>query len=401
MKKVIEWVILFSILGFCIYASVKTYYAVIPDKVTIGNHLGLLAESFSKGQVFLNPINRPTTDIVDIGGRQYLYFGPFPSLILTPIFLLFGYSDQTLLGFSSLIITFLSIVFITRKLNFAIQNSIWLGIAFCFSTVFFGVSILSLSSWVIQAVGVAVTILALAEFFYKKRPIVIGFLIAAAGLTRIGLYVGSIFFLIMFLNDRNRLKNIVLLLLPIFLSLLLLSAYSHKRFRSWFETGYKYQSTALSYPMSKNIIPGLISLTHVPTNLYVLLFKAPDPVLEPYGGFVLKFPYLKADPWGMGILFTSPIFLFLISLKKNKYFYPLFITTVLLAIPSLVYFGIGYSQFGYRYSLDFLPFLFLLLLTGLKGELQLRHKLFIILGAIFNCLYLGSVFGVYPLFNLL
>lgn len=400
MKRIVEWVILSLVFAFCIYASVKTYSAVIPDKVTIGNHLGLLAESFSKGQVFLNPINRPTTDIVDIGGRQYLYFGPFPSLILAPIFLLFGYSDQSLLGFLSLIVTFLSVIFIAKKLNFELPNAIWLGIAFCFSTVFFGISILPLSSWVVQAVGVTATFLALAEFFYKRRPFVISLFIAAAGLTRIGLYVGVVFFLLTYLNDRNRLRNIGLLLLPIFLSLLLLSAYSHKRFRSWFETGYKYQSTALSYPMSKNIIPGLVSLTHVPTNLYVLLFKAPDPVVEPYGGFVLKFPYLKADAWGMGIFFTSPIFLFLITLKKNKYLYPLLITTILLAIPSLVYFGIGYSQFGYRYSLDFLPFLFLLLLTSLKGELLLRHKVFITLGVIINCLYLGSVFGVYPLFNL-
>lgn len=400
MKRIIEWLVITLVLAFCIFASIRTHQAVIPDKVTIGNHLGLLAESFSKGQVFLNPINRPTTDIVDIGGRQYLYFGPFPSLILAPVFFLFGYSDQSALGFLSLIITLLAIVFIAKKLNYALSDAVWLSIAFCFSTVFFGVSILPLSSWVVQAVGVAATFLAIGEFLYKKRPLVIGSLIAAAGMTRLGLYAGIIFFVLVFLNDRDRLKKILLLLMPIFFSLLLLSAYSHKRFRSWFETGYKFQSTALSYPMSKNIIPGLVSLTHVPTNLYVLLLKAPDPVVEPYGGFVLKFPYLRADAWGMGILFTSPFFIFLINLKKSKYFFPLLITTVLLALPSLVYFGIGYSQFGYRYSLDFLPFLFLLLLTSLNQKLLFRHKLFIVVGVIFNCLYLGSVFGIYPLFSL-
>jgi hypothetical protein len=154
-------------------------------------------------------------------------------------------------------------------------------------------------------------------------------------------------------------------------------------------------------PMRDQAEFGFLSLNHLPANLYVLLLKAPYPILYNPGFFVLKPPYIKADPWGMAIWFTSPLFLFLLTrFKKGPYTISAGITTIILMLPSLLYFGIGYSQFGYRYALDFLPFLFLLLLPSFNGKLSRTAKILIILGVLVNCLLITSLWGRYPHFGM-
>ena len=46
--------------------------------------------------------------------------------------------------------------------------------------------------------------------------------------------------------------------------------------------------------------------------------------------------------------------------------------------------GTGFAQFGYRFSLDFFPFLFLLIVKGIGDDLRWHHKLLILLGVIVN-----------------
>lgn len=51
----------------------------------------------------------------------------------------------------------------------------------------------------------------------------------------------------------------------------------------------------------------------------------------------------------------------------------------------LFFFGAtGFSQFGYRFGLDFLPFLFLLTIRGMGGELRWHNKLLIIVSVLVN-----------------
>ena len=69
-------------------------------------------------------------------------------------------------------------------------------------------------------------------------------------------------------------------------------------------------------------------------------------------------------------------------------------------MPSLFYFGIGTSQYGYRYALDFIPLLFLLLLPAFGKTLPNFAKILIVGGMIFNTLYMLSIWDIYPLFNI-
>jgi hypothetical protein len=46
--------------------------------------------------------------------------------------------------------------------------------------------------------------------------------------------------------------------------------------------------------------------------------------------------------------------------------------------------GTGWPQFGYRYVMDFLPFLLLLIFKGIGNEIKWDHKMFICLGILWN-----------------
>jgi hypothetical protein len=48
--------------------------------------------------------------------------------------------------------------------------------------------------------------------------------------------------------------------------------------------------------------------------------------------------------------------------------------------------------------LDFLPFMFLLLLPNLGGKPGKLDKALIITGVVFNCVYLASLWNIYPHF---
>ena len=101
----------------------------------------------------------------------------------------------------------------------------------------------------------------------------------------------------------------------------------------------------------------------------------------------------------MSIFITSPFFvyLFFISLKDKKIKWLLF-TSFFIALAVFSYYGIGYNQFGYRYSLDFLPFLFFALMLGCHekfAKINSFLKFIIIAGALFNFFLFLTMFNIF------
>jgi hypothetical protein len=133
---------------------------------------------------------------------------------------------------------------------------------------------------------------------------------------------------------------------------------------------------------------GEISPLHVGRNLYYLFLKAPDPVFLDESR-ILRFPYLKPDPWGMSVLISSPyIFLLLWQKLKTKTVRALLIVALLVALPILGLYATGYSQYSYRYALEFLPYLHTALVLSVSNFLLTkRYKILIALSSLLN-LYL-------------
>lgn len=377
--------------AFLIYKATNNS-AYIDEK-----HLSLLAYQFTHLKLYLDPALNLGSDVASYHGRQYLYLGPFPSFLIAPFVLIFGVNfPQLTLGIASLAASFVAMLQIAKAYGFKHADRLWLATFTVFSTSLFQVGITNISTYVVQALGAALILCSLAEYYTKRRWLVIGLLVAAAGMTRVILF-GSVLFYILQLGLSAKRRYYIRLILPIALAVAVLGFYNYLRFDSFLETGYRYNQVQNPH-MLGNLAYGFFSIKHLPANLYVLLFKAPEAVKLSGEGFFVWFPFLRADQWGMAIWFTSPLLVFLVCANKKNLNIGALVTVLALALPSLLYFGIGHVQFGYRYSLDFMPFLLLVLLGILRPRLSFVAKVLIAYGVIFNCLYFASLWGVYPHF---
>ena len=62
----------------------------------------------------------------------------------------------------------------------------------------------------------------------------------------------------------------------------------------------------------------------------------------------------------MALWITTPALLLLFLVRRHdKYVVALLVTALLVALPSLLHGEIGFTQFGYRFSLDYIIFLLL------------------------------------------
>jgi len=334
-----------------------------------------LAEAFLQGQThFLTPPGFGH-DAIFFLGKYYWPLGPLPAVLLLPFVLIFH--SMGLFFFQSYLHVFLVFgVFycfdkIAAKTGYSRQDAAFLAFAFSFASAFLGVAVYAGSWYFAQVIAVFLVAAALLEYVGKKRWWLIGAAMALALTTRVTAGLGVVFFFLDVGADqrpwREKISGLCALALPLLLGLAGLAVYNHARFGSWLEQGYSLQFLEGAAARARSY--GVMSLVHVPGNLYYFLLAGPLPVTFDGVSQVLKFPYVRANPWGMSILITSPYFLYLFRLKYNDRISKQLLFSIAV-VASLVfsYYGIGYIQFGYRYSLDFLPFLFFLLIRNYRRE---------------------------------
>jgi hypothetical protein len=382
-------------------AMVGSYW--VWRKLTFIHHTQFveLAYSFLRGRLFLTePVPFSSwQDSAPFGGKSYVYFGPAPALLLLPAVALFGLRvPQQLLSLLATAASFLLLRKLAKTLGLKSDDALWLAIAFLFGSIYLSLALLSISAYVAQVVGFAFVLGALAEYFDRRRWLLIGGLLALAGVTRYSLYLSLPFFLLEIAQDKNENKMSALLRLaaPIAVSVLFLGLYNQARFGNPLETGYKFNTT---FPpgVKEALQYGFFSLRHIPANLYFFLFKGPEAVQLFDVGYVLKYPFLRANEWGMSIVFTSPFFLYLLLCKPQKgHILSCIVGSMAGILPALLYAGVGVYQFGYRYALDIYPFLFVLLASVFAAGMPRLAKWLITYSIAFDLFLMGSIWSVYP-----
>jgi hypothetical protein len=176
--------------------------------------------------------------------------------------------------------------------------------------------------------------------------------------------------------------------LPVLVALALVLLYNYLRFQNPFQQGYSYQDLPPGLKAGRDA--GMFSFIHLPANLFYALLSTPLPVFRDSLSHVLAFPYIQNNPWGMSIFVTSPYLLYLFLLRKKDI--DLQTRNILIAVGAcclmiFTYYGMGWYQFGYRYSLDFMPLLFLLFMTKYRAKnkkLSSRMQILLLGAGIFN-----------------
>jgi hypothetical protein len=127
--------------------------------------------------------------------------------------------------------------------------------------------------------------------------------------------------------------------------------YNQVRFGNPFESGYG--EAALPEFLEARRQLGVFSVAHLSMNLEYFLFHL--------GQSITTFPGFKPDGLGMSVFLTSPGLLLAVRADwRRRETILLGLTALLVLVPSLLYYGGGWWQFGYRYAVDAFPFVIVL-----------------------------------------
>ncbi len=124
-------------------------------------------------------------------------------------------------------------------------------------------------------------------------------------------------------------------------------------------------------------------------NLDYLFLKTP--------ALIPDFPYFHPDGLGMSVFITSPALLLAVRAPwRDRRSWWLLLAAVLVLIPTLLYYGGGWLQYGYRYFLDSIPFVWALVAMGIvhRGSIRWWGWLLIAWGVLVG---LGGVYWAYNL----
>lgn len=227
------------------------------------------------------------------------------------------------------------------------------------------------SSWYLgQLTAMFFVMLALAEVFSKKRPLVVGTFLGGAILSRVNLVVIYPFFLLIFL-DKSWKRNFLLMALGSIPFVGFNFYYNFLRFGTIFDKAYYLIPGVLDEPWYQK---GILNLSYIPRHLKVIFWELPK--------WQKTFPYLKPSWAGLAIWITTPAFIYALWAPiREKLVKSSWITILMVCLIIFSHGTTGFAQFGYRFAVDFYPFLILLTIKGVSTTgLKWHHWLLLIIG---------------------
>ena len=328
-----------------------------------------LADAFLHGRTWLDVRLGPHDVILD-GARIYVPFAPLPAVALMPLVAVIGpvTADQWESGINALLAA------TTVGLGWWLLGRVGVAnladrgrlvVLLGFSTQIWWVATRGGVWHTGHLIATILTLACLIELSGRKRAWLIGLLAGAAFLTRAPLAFAIPFYALLLAGDsiweprRWPWRHWVGLAGGVLPSVVFFFWYNEARFGTPLESGYALATLPEWLEVRRDV--GLFSVAHIPMNLDYLLVHLPAPIQD--------FPYLRPSGLGMSILITSPALLYAIKAPwRESRSWWLAGAALVVLIPTLLYYGGGWLQYGYRYALDSIPFVWLLCGLGAARE---------------------------------
>lgn len=369
------------------------------------SHFVLLADGWLHGHLYIEGVPSSLDDFTGYKGHWYVAFPPLPAILLLPFVAIFHLSHGGLLSLGlSLSMGILNIWLMLRVLTRFVHDHMagetlvtvaWLLALFALGTETLYATLQGTTWYIAHVVATTFLLLSIGEMLGKHRCWLAAIFLGLAALSRSTTLLAFPFFLMWtFVLERKQPLVVVRKwaqaggVLAIFVMGMLL--YNYVRFGSLLDFGY---STMHVNPIlaAGLYTYGQFSTHFILTNLRFMLLQPPR--------FIATFPYLSFNPFGTGIFWTMPalLFAFLAFRRKEQRWLAasLLAACILPMILLLMYFNTGWYQFGSRFALDFLPFLFLLAALGMSSPLTWLGKTLIALSILIN-LWSCYVFAHFP-----
>ena len=326
-------------------------------------------------------------DTVNVGGRYYLAVGPLqllPYLPFAAVPALQGIGRYLACLLFGIPAAWLSLP-LARAFGARGADAFWIAAFTAFGSLLFYVSVFGDMYYLAQAEAFLALTLFLLEWSGRRRPAVLSALLAVSFLARpTTVLAAAPFGLVLLWKQRSELRTAARSAfafgLPIAGAIAFYGWFNWVRFGSPLESGY-----AISYlgqpSLEARRALGVLSVRQIPENLRLALLALP--------GSLDHFPFAAPSKFGMSMLLVSPALLTSAWAGfRDRTAQLLWIAAALVAVPVFLYYGGGYVQYGFRYSLDFTPFLVALMAIGSRRWIGWPERLLVLAG-------IGSVvFGI-------
>lgn len=346
------------------------------------NYFVLLADAFAHGKIYLSDNPPWLNELINWQGKYYVVYPPMPAILLMPFVALFGK------GFSqSLFSIFLGSInvalayFVFAKL-FKTKIAVWMSALFAFGTMHWFHAEVGSAWYLAHIVAIFFLWLALLEAISKKRFFLIGLLVGFAYLARLPALLAVVFFLFFLKEEfayyKNskltiKIKPLALLFLGILPAFVFNAFYNYVRYGVFYDIGYSllpiYHEPWYRY--------GLINLKYILIHLKEICTALPIIKSTP--------PYIIPSLNVMALWIVTPALLLIVFANfRSKLVFSSLIAVIFMSIPGLVHGQNGFTQFGFRFALDYFPFLLLLIASGLRNQVRWWSGLLIILSIVIN-----------------
>ena len=353
------------------------------------NHFAHLADAWLHGRhdiVHGGPAYAHGNDFADFHGKTYISFPPFPAVLMLPFVALAGSPEafrdgQLVVWLAGLAPAFLFLALERlrqdgRNPQSRAGNQV-LAAAFAFGTVYFFTAVQGTVWFAGHVVGAGLLCLFLLVAQRARRPLLSGIVAGCIFLTRPTMLLATVFFAFELWQretetlaegtwvgrlraiDRPRAAVALgLFAVPLGAALAAAAWMNHARFHTWSPQafGHEYLAVAWQHRIQKW---GLFGLHYLPKNLGVALTSLPWPRAHDAAS---SEPLFRVNEHGLALWFTTPFYVLLFFPKRHSPMtLGLVVAALLPAAMNLLYQNSGWRQFGYRFSNDYAPLLFLLL----------------------------------------
>lgn len=319
------------------------------------------------------------------GVTWYMSFPPLPTLLMLPSAVISGRSGNDVIPtilLAALILP-LSLLLVRRlaQANLStrtVREDLWLVAALAFGSVLFFSAVQGKVWYTAHVVGIVLALVYAWASIEAKRPIIAGLALGAAALTRTPM--AFMFPLFLFEawrmaegNWRAALRPVLKFAAPVVGFAIAGLVYNAVRFHSPTEFGHTYLDVRQQTQIEQF---GLASYHYLARNLAVAFTLLPE--------LPGRAPWIQIGGHGLALWFTTPVLLYVLwPREKPPLHRALWITIAFVALPSLFYQNSGWVQFGYRFSLDYMVFLLMLLAIGGRPLTRVAKAL-IIAGVVIN-----------------
>lgn len=358
------------------------YLIVGPGQVDTDSHWPL-AQAFVAGRLhlvdaipWLELVPRPQ-------GGWYSPFPPLPALLLTP-FAALGipiWTDVSSAVFGGVSVALLWALLL--RLDVADVPRIALTLVWAFGSQFLWVAGTGGQHHAPQVLATMLLLATLILAFDRRWPFAVGLLLGAAAAAR--LPVGLTLPLLLYLfRGRGQWGSWAAILAGVAIPAVLVGLYDLARFGDPFEVGYGLivdvdGNSVLDEPWYPH---GIDSIWYIPGGIHAMLFRGFESIEE--------FPWIIPGWVGNSVLLLMPILWWMFE-ARGRLALVAAVTAGLVLLPNLAHGNPGFAQIGYRFLVDAMPLIWIVLAIALRDGLTRASAAAMVVGSAITIWMCGVV----------